>query len=241
MILARIVFELATLAGGPLVPPRQCVHTVDAPRPRLTLAEQAHTRRAIRESVAEIGGSPAFGRMLEIVAARESSYQAGLVHRLAPDLAGAFAAWARSANLYADNPHYQDRSLWQTYGLFGMNSPIFTRLWHPQADPRVLCDPVVDVLVYRRAAANYLRRAGSVVECDGRKVRLEATWTALHRAVSGGKLCPGPIDGRFRRRAKAAGFDPDSPATIADLGRERAPGAVLLAQIWRRVDAIPAL
>ena len=82
---------------------------------------------------------------------------------------------------YPDNPFAEDSSLWQTYGLFGMNSNYFTMLWSKQSDPRVLCDPVVDVLVYRRAALRALRKLNGTIRCknaDGETYdfRTTPTW-----------------------------------------------------------------
>jgi hypothetical protein len=94
-----------------------------------------------------------------------------------------------------------------------MNSNYFTRVWDNQADPQVLCDAVVDVLVYQRAAARVaakLRRSGACAP----------SWANIHAAVSSGKLCPAPAQlERFRRRAARAGVDPDREVTAADLGR----------------------
>ncbi len=196
-----------------LAKPAACVHALDAPRPRLTLAEQAETQRVIRGAVAGLGGSKDFATLLVLVASRESSLQRGLVHRLPADLAGSAAAWRHTRGLYEGNVFAADAERWQTYGLFGMNSNYFTAVWDKTADPMVLCDAVVDVMVYQRSAAR--------VAAKLRKTRACApTWANIHAAVSGGKMCPpaATLD-RFRRRAARTGLDPDREVTAADLGR----------------------
>lgn len=236
-----IAAALALLLAAGLGAPRPCVHGVAEQRPPLTLAEQQHTRQIIKTAVARIGGSRDFASVLEIVAERESSLQAGLVHRLPSDLRASARAWSKLAALYRANPHYPDRVRWQTYGLFGMNSAIFAVVWDPVADPAVLCDPVVDVLVYARAAARVIGKAGRVVDCDGAAHRIEPTWTAIHAAVSGGRLCPSARDDDFRRRAARAGVDPDRRVRAAEVGRVPAQALPLVAQIWRSVQSFPAL
>jgi len=192
--------------------PAPCVHELDERRPRLTLAEQAETRRTLRIAVAELGGSRDFAALLELVAARESSLQRGVVHRLGADLDANAAAWRKLRASYEGNPHIGDASRWQGYGLFGMNAAIFTRVWDPQADPRDLCDPLVDVLVYQRAATRVLAKLERTGKCA-------PTWANIHAAVSGGKLCPTGGSARFRRRAARAGLDPDRAVTAVDLGQ----------------------
>jgi len=83
-----------------LAKPAACVHDLDTPRPKLTLAEQAETKRLIRAVVASTGGSKDFAAFLVLVASRESSLQRGLVHRLAPDVEGGAAAWRHTRDLY---------------------------------------------------------------------------------------------------------------------------------------------
>jgi len=206
-----MIVHLALIAS--LARPAACVHDLDTARPRVTVAEQAETVRIIRGAVAELGGSKDFAAFLVLVAARESSLQRGLVHRLPQDLMGSAAAWRHTRALYEGNPWQGDAERWQTYGLFGMNSNYFTQVWDTQADPLVLCDAVIDVLVYQRAAARVaakLRRSGACAP----------SWANIHAAVSGGKLCPPPaMQDRFRRRAARAGIDPDREVTAADLGR----------------------
>lgn len=203
----------ALLLLAALAKPATCVHNLDTERPTLTAAEQDETRRIIRAVVAEVGGSRDFAKFLVLVAQRESSLQRGLVHRLAPDVEGSAAAWRRTRDLYPGNPWADDASRWQTFGLFGMNSNYFTRVWDATSDPEILCDAVVDVLVYQRAAARIvakLRRSGACAP----------TWANVHAAVSSGKLCPGASRvANFRRRAMRAGLDPSDIVTGADLGK----------------------
>lgn len=204
---------LALTLISSLARPAACVHDLDTPRPRLTLAEQAETKRVIRAAVAGIGGSKDFAAFLLLVASRESSLQRGLVHRLQPDIEGSAAAWRHTRGLYEGNPFAADAERWQTFGLFGMNSNYFTAVWDRQADPMVLCDAVVDVLVYQRSAARVAAKLRRTGQC-------RPTWANIHAAVSGGKMCPPAAKlGPFRRRAARAGFDPDREVTAADLGR----------------------
>jgi len=201
------------LLAAALTRPDPCSHALDAPRPRLSRAEQIRTARLIRAVVDETGGSDVFADVLVLVAKRESSLQPGLVHRLPADTRGSAAAWRHTRGLYEGNPFAADAERWQTYGLFGMNSNYFTQVWGRMADPRVLCDAVVDVLVYQRAAqriAAKLRRTGACAP----------TWANVHAGVSGGKLCPPEARlADFRRRAARAGVDPEQIVTPADLGR----------------------
>lgn len=205
------------LLAAAITRPAPCAHALDTPRPRLSRAEQIRTARLIRAVVDETGGSDTFADVLVLVAQRESSLQPGLVHRLPADTRGSAAAWRHTRGLYDGNPFAADAERWQTYGLFGMNSNYFTQVWDRTADPQVLCDAVVDVLVYQRAAqriAAKLRRTGACA----------ATWANVHAGVSGGKLCPPEARlADFRRRASKAGIDPDRLVTAADLGRSPTP------------------
>lgn len=216
--------------------PRQCVHSVSETRPKLTRNEQKRTSAVLAHVVKRLKASDDFHKLLQLIAARESSLQQGLVHRLSPDLEASMQAWRKTAKLYEGNPHHADPANWQTYGLFGMNSNYFTLVWDNQADPRVLCDAIVDILVYRRAAARVIRKSGSAIKCtdaNGRSFdyKTRATWETIHRAVSGGKLCPSrsenvaAIMGKyFRSRAARLGLDPDKPVTLKMLGVEPARG-----------------
>ncbi len=140
VMLTSMILRAAAL----LAEPSPCVHDLATPRPQLTRAEQEETKRVIRAVVADLGGSKDFAAVLVLVASRESSLQRGLVHRLPLDLDGSTAAWRHTRGLYEGNQWAADASRWQTYGLFGMNSNYFTQVWDRAADPRVLCDAVVD-------------------------------------------------------------------------------------------------
>ncbi|MCY1053831.1 hypothetical protein [Nannocystis sp. SCPEA4] len=228
--------------------PHQCIHGVDEQRPRLTRNEQKRTYAVLAHVVKRLKASDDFLKLLQLVAARESSLQQGLVHRLSPDLEASLAAWRKTANLYEGNPHHAEPDHWQTYGLFGMNSNYFTQVWDNQADPRVLCDAIVDILVYRRAVVRVIRKAGSAIECtdaQGRRFQhtTRATWETVHRAVSGGKLCPSKsenvaaIMGKyFRGRAAKFGLDPDKPVTTKMLGVE--PTRALDGSTWADQEAV---
>lgn len=216
--------------------PKQCIHGVDEKRPKLTRNEQKRTYAVLAHVVKRLKASDDFHKLLQLVAMRESSLQQGLVHRLSADLEASISAWKKTAKLYEGNPHYADASSWQTYGLFGMNSNYFTLVWDNQAAPQVLCDAIVDILVYRRAVARVVRKAGGVIKCVDEQGKTfdyttKATWETIHRAVSGGKLCPSKsenvaaIMGKyFRGRALRVGLDPDKPVTLKMLGTEPAKG-----------------
>jgi hypothetical protein len=227
--------------------PRECVHEVSADRPALTHNEQQRTQRVIAHVARRLRASDEFSRLLHMVAMRESSMQQGLVHRLSPDLQGSYSAWRKMQDTYRGNPHADDPEKWQTYGLFGMNSNYFTLLWDKAADPRVLCDAVVDVLVYRRAAIRMLKKAGGNIVCKDEHGRpydytTQATWETVHRAVSGGKLCPGKHEATgslkqdFRHRARRGGIDPDRTVTLKMLGVE--PGKGVDGQPWATQEAM---
>lgn len=197
--------------------PAACVNDLDTPRPALTLAEQTRTRRLIERSVASLGGSPTFAAFLVLVATRESSLQQGLVHRLAQDVGGSRSAFLSTRKLYQGSPFAGAAERWQTMGLFGMNASYFTVLWDRMADPMVLCDAVVDVMVYQRAAGRALAKMLRTGACA-------PTWATVHAAVSSGVFCPEPERmADFRRRARKAGINPDAPVTAAALGRSPAP------------------
>lgn len=213
--------------------PRACVHTVSDKRPKLTRGEQERTTKVINHVLKRLKASDDFSKLIHLVAMRESSLQQGLVHRLSPDLEGSYSAWRKMSKSYEGNPVAKDPTVWQTYGLFGMNSNYFTMVWDKAADPRVLCDAVVDVLVYRRSAARMLRKvSGQTIVCKDEKGRpynytTKATWETVHRAVSGGKLCPSKHEESaatmrkfFRNRAARVGLDPDKPVTAKMLGLE---------------------
>ncbi len=241
--------------------PRECVHEVSADRPKLTRNEQQRTQRVIAHVARRLKASDEFTKLLHMVAMRESSMQQGLVHRLSPDLQGSYAAWRKMQTTYEGNPHADDPEKWQTYGLFGMNSNYFTLLWDKAADPRVLCDAVVDVLVYRRAAIRMIKKAGGNIVCKDDNGQpydytTRTTWETVHRAVSGGKLCPSKHEATaatlkqyFRGRAERVGIDPDRTVTVKMLGAEPAKGAdgqawptqeAMVMGLWSEIEAAEA-
>lgn len=230
MIEAVILAALASAA------PHPCVHRADEPRPRVTRSEQRLVKRVIGHVVHRVEGSDDLGKLLLLVAERESSWQPGVVHRLPEDLEASLSAWRFTRRLYEGNSVADDAEVWQTYGLFGMNSSYFTVLWDKDADPRVLCDAVVDVLVYRRALTRALRKLSTPILCDGIRVKVAPTWAALHAAVSGGRMCP-QDETRFRRRAARRGLDADSVVTVGDLGHE----PVSAAGAWSQTEMLRGL
>ena len=228
--------------------PRACVHGVADRRPKLTRDEQLRTHRVIAHVAKRLKASDEFHKLLQLVAARESSLQQGLVHRLSPDLEGSYSAWRKMQKTYEGNPHAADPTVWQTYGLFGMNSNYFTLVWDKTADPRILCDAIVDVLVYRRAAVRMIRKAGGNIVCKDEQGKpfnytTKATWETVHRAVSGGKLCPSKHEETaatmkkfFRGRAQKVGLNPDQPVTLKMLGVE--PDKALDGAAWPDQDTM---
>jgi hypothetical protein len=245
-------------AASPFVP-KQCVHSLDERRPRITKESQRYTKKVMAHVARRLGVHEDFRKLLNLIALRESSYQHGLVHRLSPDLTASYQAWRRMSVRYEGNPHSVDPALWQTYGLFGMNSNYFTLLWDQSADPRVLCDPIVDILLYRRAAERALRKMLSgPIRCKGGDgesfdVVVEPTWGNIHRAVSGGKICPSKSEDRaatmrkyFNNRAARYGIDPDQPITLKMLGKEPTRGLdgeewetqeEMVMGLWKEIEA----
>ncbi|HRI09720.1 MAG TPA: hypothetical protein PKW35_17985 [Nannocystaceae bacterium] len=239
--------------------PRQCIHRLDERRPRITKAAQRHTKQVIAHVTRRMGSNDNFRKLLSLVALRESSYQQGLVHRLSADLTASYQAWRRLSTRYEGNPHSADPTLWQTYGLFGMNANYFTLLWDPAADPRVLCDPIVDIILYRRAAERALRKMQSgPIRCKGSDgetfdVVVEPTWGNLHRAVNGGKICPSKSEERaatmrkyFNNRAARYGIDPEEVVTLKSLGKEPSRGLdgeswasqeAMVMGLWKEIEA----
>lgn len=86
--------------------------------------------------------------------------------------------------------------------------------------------------VYKRDAN------GKVVR---KRVKLEATWTTLHRAVQGGKLCPAWenderaawYEQRFRARAAKYGINADATPMMQELGRE--PAGLDQYELWSQI------
>ncbi len=223
--------------------PMTCVHSLEERRPRITKSSQDRTKRVLRHLGKRLGAGTGFRKLLALVALRESSYQAGLVHRLSPDLNASYVSWRKMSKRYENNPYADDPTVWQTYGLFGMNSNYFTLIWDKEADPRVLCDPIVDILLYRRAALRALRKMNSgAIRCkdsngESFDITLEPTWYNVHRAVSGGKICPSKHEERaasmrkyFVGRATRSGLDPDGRVTTKMLGKE--PTESLDGEAW---------
>lgn len=246
-----IVVVVAWLHSAPFIA-RPCVHGLHENAPRFSASHQAKTRRLIDFVVRRLGAHEDFRKLLHLVAARESSYQQGLVHHLPRDLEASAASFPRTRRFYAGNPYSSDPTVWQTYGLFGMNSNYFTLVWDKTADPRILCDAIVDVLVYRRSAARMLRKVGGTIVCKDEQGKpfnytTKPTWQAIHRAVSGGNLCPSKHEETaatmrkfFRGRAARVGLDPDglvSAGMLGDEPRESEDQKQLVMALWREFEA----
>lgn len=160
-----------------------CAHSPDEPGPRTTRAAQLEVGAAIRREVERIGGSPMFARYLIHVAARESSLRPGVIHRKDAELARAAFQRLRSRHVAAGNPYARIPALWQSYGLFGMNSNYWAGEVDPSADPRKLCDLAHAVQTYAAAARSRLPRIRSCGIATPR-------WEDIHRAIQGGSVCP---------------------------------------------------
>ena len=207
--------------------PKECVHEIGESRPRLLRRELRETKSHINEVCDKIKCSGSFRKLLFLVAQRESSFQAGLRHQLNPDLKASKKAWEHTRGSYPDNPYKDYKYLWGTYGLFGMNSNYFTVLWDHTETPEILCDPIIDILVYRRAARRAFRKLNGTVRCKDNSGKLydynpEPNWYTIHRAVSGGKICPTKNQdaSNFERRAKRWGLDPYENVEYEMMGRD---------------------
>jgi hypothetical protein len=257
---------------------------------------QARMRAIIDAVVADVGASRDVAKLLKMVALRESSQigptqpgdRLGVVHRACwerkvrkqgkivviqdcPDRESSYSAWQKAvkAGQYATNPAMRDAGRWQTYGLYGMNSAIWTKVWDEAAAPEVLCDPVVATYAYLRWARHAVRqlegtrmcpeydeqgerdhqgrRRGVYRRVDGEYVRVpvepDPTLRAVHRAVSGGKLCPAWdqdevaawLGGRFHARATAAGLDPEKRMRAKDFGEDVYADYERVARTWAKV------
>lgn len=144
------------------------------------------------------------------------------------------------------NPHYASMHRWQ-YGLggLGQNAALWTDTWDSMAPPEILCREVVAFETYLRRARDVVGMLVSGIDCDGdgdrEYVNSSPTWVDVHRATSGGKVCPpksqrdyrGTHGKNFRRRAAREGLDPDQVVTRTMLGKpiERETQNERLAQI----------
>lgn len=160
-------------------------------------------------------------RFLSMVGMRETTLRRWKRHRLNDDIRSNKHSWLRHATRYGHqyrvqkirgvdkvvgvtmakdgNPYYGDPDRWRTgVGLYGMNAAGFAFEWHQNAPPEVLCDDIIATEVYMRVARRALRKLRGGIDCDGDGSREwrgsgdgAPTLRDIHRAVSGGKLCPG--------------------------------------------------
>lgn len=186
--------------------------------------------------------------LLSLVALRESTLRPWKRHRLNGDVRANREGWLRYADRYGHeqrvakvrgkdrlagvrftkdgNPHYRERERWETgLGLYGMNAAGWTGEWSVDAPPEVLCRDVEASEAYLRRARRALRKLNAGIDCDHDGTREwhgaagRPTWYDVHRAASGGKLCPSASSrAQFEPRARAAGLDPYEPITSAMLG-----------------------
>jgi hypothetical protein len=115
---------------------------------------------------------------------------------------------------------YKKRSRW-AFGLgpYGQNAALWTMAWDRQAPPEILCGEVESTETYLRGARRVWRKLRGGIQCGGKLYQPTVTWEILHRAIAGGKLCPGkkPSAG-FRRRAERYGLNPQGRVSLSMLG-----------------------
>lgn len=128
------------------------------------------------------------------------------------------------------NPHYGEMWRWE-YGLggLGQNAALWTGGWDTMAPPEILCREVEQFETYLRRARQAVTDLSNGIDCDGDVKKdywdKKPTWVVVHRAASGGKICPRnnasrkKFEDAFRRRAKSAGLDPDEVVTLEMLGK----------------------
>ena len=131
------------------------------------------------------------------------------------------------------NPHYGNRFRWQ-FGLggIGQNTALWTHSWDPMAPPEILCLEPVQFETYLRNARDIVRKLEGGIDCDGDPLRKKdywnkaPTWSVVHRAASGGKICPpkniqsaARYKKLFEARARSRGLDPDKVVTLDMLGK----------------------
>ncbi len=225
------------------------------PRPRFRRKEQRRTKRLLRHFQRTVGASSDMFKLTALAAMRETSMQGsqsrfdgqGVIHRLNPDVEGAYRAWIRLAERYKDNPYYEDLELWfGGAGVFGMNKALWLAAFDKTAHPGVLCDTVVDLVALYRAAYYKLRKLRGPIRCKGKMVRVRASWRNLHRALFAGKLCPptGPntefYQRAFDRRAGRVGLEPDDEVGFDDIGKT--PGKLtryeLVDHVWETFEEV---
>ncbi len=241
---------------------------------------QERTKNIIREAAAEAGASKNAVKLLYLVAARESSLIGpeapgdgrGVVHRFCrdvkrrvdgkiverhecPDMESSGQAWLNysKGETYKDNPFFSNREIWLSYGLFGQNSPIWTKEWDKNADPRVMCDPVINSMTYLNVAKKTAEKLRGNLQCPmydengyvdahgfkrsiykkdqqgnyiRNSVKGDPTWINIHRAVSGGNICP-PWEfdtfekmriEKFSSTARSWGLDPNAKVSPKEFG-----------------------
>lgn len=259
---------------------------VGAERSRFSKKDQLRTREIIRAAAESVGASADAIKLLNLVASRESSFKGnlnpldgkGISHNLSQDVEAVTAAKYRLRDVYKLNNKYRNNEIWKSYGLYGMNSPLFLYVWDKDGDPRMLGDSVIGTLVYLRSARSKLRKMENKVRCkawddvgivnedingnyyksgnqkviNGEKVfefvEVYPTWINIHRAVSGGKMCPAwsgdemakIYNKKFRNRAQSFGLDPDRIVSESEFGIEPANENqyALWKKIWKNSGSI---
>jgi hypothetical protein len=199
-------------------------------------------------------------KFLRLVYRRESfGGVPGLFHRLNADLESIKASRKRLAPRYTNNKYWPAEGSWNTYGLYALNSVLWTHRWGVEYPPEVACDSVVSTLMYLRAARAKMVKLQGDISCierdaEGNKVKVDGkykrythhhdkvTWWTLHRATSSGKLCPGGEGSRwhkgFIRRARAQGLNPDGRPRLNDFGTEptRESQDAYVSELWGKLN-----
>lgn len=123
------------------------------------------------------------------------------------------------------NEHYAQRWRWEYgLGMYGQLAPYWTATWAADAPPEVLCRLPEASETYLRGLRRSWRKIAGGIDCDKDGEREwhgtggHPTWHDVHRATSGGKLCPGPGT-RFDKRALRVGLDPYQRVRLGDLGQ----------------------
>lgn len=205
--LVKIIYSLWILTN-----PSPCIHELKEERPQVTEEEQKNTRNLIKNTCEILEFDENFCKLLLLVSEREANNQSGIYHQLIQDLKASKAAWVRLHNSwrYETNPHAQHAPLWQTFGLFGMNSNYYIYLWSDDANPEIMCDPVVDIMMYQLKARETFKKI--------KKCHNKADWEKVHSAVNGGQPCNKKPSRDFRRRAKKLNLKYKEKVDINDFG-----------------------
>lgn len=193
--------------------PLPCIHEITEEKPKNINKEE--TKQIIEFVSSELQLSNSFKKLLLLVAKRESDYQSGIYHTKSEDLIASNKAWERLHNstYYLNNTYSNNSDLWQTYGLFGMNSNYFVYLWSENANPKIMCDPINDVIFYKLKSEEIFDKL--------EKSECKTNWYNIHKGVNNGKVCRGDkLNKRFIERAKGRNLKHKRDVNRKELGVE---------------------